>query len=30
MDGFRINKKLFCKELGFLKVGSAAAQSVVI
>ena len=27
MDGFTINKKFFCKELGFLKVGNAAAQS---
>ena len=27
MDGFTINKKFFCKELGFLKVGNAATQS---
>ena len=27
MDGFTINKKFFCIELGFLKVGNAAAQS---
>ena len=27
MDGFTINKKFYCKELGILRVGNAAAQS---
>ena len=27
MDGYTINKKFLCKELGFLKVGDAVAQS---
>ena len=28
MDGFVINKRFYCKELGVLKVGEAAARSV--
>ena len=28
MDGFLINKKFYCKELGLLKVGDATAHSV--
>jgi hypothetical protein len=27
MDGFSVNGKFLCKELGFLKVGDATAQS---
>ena len=27
MDGFLINKKFFCKELGMFKVGDLAARS---
>jgi hypothetical protein len=27
MDGFFVNKKFFCRELGVLKVGNAAAES---
>ena len=27
MDGFMINKKYYCKELGLLNVGDVAAQS---
>ena len=27
MDGFLINKKFFCKELGIIRVGDVAAQS---
>jgi hypothetical protein len=28
MDGFRIGKKFFCKELGVIKVGDSEASSV--
>ena len=28
MDGFVVNKRFHCKELGMLKVGEAAARSV--
>ena len=27
MDGYSVNKKFLCKELGFLTVGNAMAQS---
>ena len=27
MDGFLINKKIFCKELGIIRVGDLAARS---
>ena len=28
MDGFSIKKRFYCKELGILRIGDAAAQSV--
>ena len=28
MDGFFVNGKLYCKELGMAKIGKAAARSV--